>query len=151
MIRIATHGVDTQALMDEINLAIKRKAETGAYAAAGLDRDVMHDSLVFRNYAEFLDFYFETLREAAFVDIADFEITEKRKHFARPLIMLKKAVWAMLRFYTFRLWSQQNQINGLLLAAIEGLHEQHNAKVKALEARIDALETRFGETPSSRI
>jgi len=52
----------------------------------------------------------------------------------------------MLRFYTFRLWSQQNQINGLLLAAIEGIHDQKNERIAALEARINALEQAINQT-----
>ena len=42
------------------------------------------------------------------------EIYERRARFTKPLVVLKRAIWKLLKFYTYRLWSQQNQVNGLL-------------------------------------
>jgi hypothetical protein len=56
------------------------------------------------------------------------------------LIRFKKVIWGLLKFYTYRLWSQQNQINGLLVTAIEGLDEKYAGKIKDLETRIAKLE-----------
>jgi hypothetical protein len=75
-----------------------------------------------------------------FVDISDFEIRERRRFFATMLIRFKKVIWSLLKFYTYRLWSQQNQINGLIVTAIEGLDEKYAAKIKQLEERAAKLE-----------
>jgi hypothetical protein len=75
-----------------------------------------------------------------FVDINDFEIVERRPVFGRLLVRLKRAIWKLLKFYTYRLWSQQNQVNGLLLAALEGLESSTQEKLRALEARLAELE-----------
>jgi hypothetical protein len=56
------------------------------------------------------------------------------------LVALKKVIWGLLKFYTYRLWSQQNQVNGLLVTAIEGLDEKYAAKIKQLEERVAKLE-----------
>ncbi len=140
MIHIAAPGIDTDSIISDIHATVKRKAESGCYQTAGLGETERFAPLEFRDNAAFLAFYLENLRESAFVDIGDFEIVEKRPRFRRTLTRLKQAIWSMLRFYTYRLWSQQNQINGLLLAAIEGIHDQQNQKLAALEEKISALE-----------
>ncbi len=146
MIHIAAPGVDTEAVIRDIHASVKQKAESGCYQSAGLGDPGRFAPLEFKDNAAFLAFYLENLRESAFVDIGDFEIVEKRPRFRRLLVRTKQAIWSMLRFYTFRLWSQQNQINGLLLAAIEGIHDQKNERIAALEARINALEQAINQT-----
>jgi len=114
------------------------------YADARIARAERTNLVNLRNEEQFLGFYLQCLRDAVFVDISDFEIRERRRYLAPLLIRLKKAIWGLLKFYTYRLWSQQNQVNGLLVTAIEGLDEKAEAKIKALEARIEQLEKNVG-------
>ena len=86
---------------------------------------------------------FRRLRRAAAVDINDFEIRERRRP-ARLLVALKTLLWRLLKFYTYRLWSQQNQVNGLVITALEGVEEQSAARIAALEKRIVELEKAAG-------
>ena len=146
MIHINAPGVETDAIIRDIHASAQQKAESGRYQAAGLGDPERFAPLAFKDNASFLAFYLENLRESAFVDIGDFEIVEKRARFTRLLVGLKKTIWSLLRFYTYRLWSQQNQINGLLLAAIEGLHDQQKEKISALEAKVEALERALNQT-----
>lgn len=88
----------------------------------------------------FLNALLAILHDTAFVDFGDFDIIERRKYFGRPLVACKKFIWALLRFYTFRLWSQQNETNGFLLSSMQLIHENANEKIKKLEARIAELE-----------
>jgi hypothetical protein len=74
------------------------------------------------------------------VDINDFEIREQRRFGNRLLVAVKKIIWSLLKFYTYRLWSQQNQVNGLLLTAIEGLDDKYRNKIRDLETRVAELE-----------
>ena len=140
MITISAPGMDTGPRIRAIYRTAEEKKESGVYKAAGLEDLESRSPLSFRNSESFLSFYLENLRENAFVDICDFEIIERRSRFKKPLVRLKRFIWAMLRFYTYRLWSQQNQINGLLLAAAEGIHEQQIEKINNLENRVRALE-----------
>lgn len=142
MMRIEAPGLDTERLVHQLQDAVKQKLETGVYSQAGLDEQVLRDMLSLQDHAAVLQFYLEHLRGHAFVDISDFEITEKRPRFKAFWIAVKKTLWNLLRFYTFRLWSQQNQINGLLLAAIDGIHAQQNQKILELEKRLKTLEQR---------
>jgi hypothetical protein len=62
------------------------------------------------------------------------------------LVGLKKILWKLLKFYTYRLWSQQNQVNGLLVTALEGLDEKYRNRLRDLERRLADLEKEKAES-----
>ena len=43
------------------------------------------------------------------------------------------------RFYTYRLWSQQNRVNGMLVTGLESVGEQYRERSVRLEARVADL------------
>lgn len=140
LVEINAPGVDVEKLMAEIEETVNRKAAQGAYADARIARAERTNLLNLRNDEEFLSFYLRSLREAAFVDINDFSIRERRSALAPLLVALKKTIWKLLKFYTYRLWSQQNTINGLLVTGVESLEEQYRERIHRLEARVAELE-----------
>lgn len=139
-IEINAPGFDTEKLMQDIEARVAAKAEQGLYADARIARAERTNLLNLKNDEDFLRFYLKCLREAAFVDINDFTIREKRSALAPALVALKKVIWKLMKFYTYRLWSQQNTINGLLVTGVESLDEQYREQIKRLEARIADLE-----------
>ena len=140
---IGADGVDVEHIMTEIRETVALKMKSGAYAGAQLARAERFNLVNLKKDEAFFDFYMESLREAVFVDINDFEIRERRALFAPLLIQLKKALWGLLKFYTYRMWSQQNQVNGLLLSATEEVDRHYRDKIKTLEERIAKLESRL--------
>lgn len=143
MFEIGAGKVDVQRLMAEIQETVTAKMQSGAYAGAQLARAERFNLMNLKKDENFLDFYMESLREAVFIDINDFEIRERRTAFAPLLVRLKKLIWSLLKFYTYRLWSQQNQVNGLLLSATEEVDRKYRDKVKSLEERLAKLETKL--------
>lgn len=135
-------GVDAARIVDEIQAAVARKIEEGAYADAKIARAERANLVHLRGDDQFLSFYLRCLRDAVFVDISDFEIRERRPILAPLLVGLKKVIWSLLKFYTYRLWSQQNQVNGLLVTAIEGVDTKHAEKIRQIEDRLAKLEKR---------
>ncbi len=140
-------GIDTEALVQEIQAEVARKMEAGVYADARVARAERSNLATLSNHDEFLAFYLTCLRDASIVDINDFEIRERRRGVGPLLVRLKKSIWGLLKFYTYRLWSQQNQVNGLLVTAIENLDQKYAQKISALEKRIAELE---GEKASDK-
>ena len=130
---------------DRFRAAVERKAAAGAYRDARVALAEKSNLVNIRDDESFVRFYLECLRQAVAVDINDFEIRERRRVGSGILVALKKAVWNLLKFYTYRLWSQQNQVNGLLLTAIEGLDDQYGHRMRDLEARLAALESGRGK------
>ena len=138
---VGAPGVDTEKLVEEIRAAVARKTDEGLYADARIARAERFNLVNLKNDEDFLAFYLRSLREAAFVDINDFEIRERRETAAAPfLVRLKKSIWKLLKFYTYRLWSQQNTVNGLVVTGIEALDEKYQERLKRLESRIAELE-----------
>lgn len=137
---IKTAGVDVAAVMKDIEESVARKKSTGMYADPRVARAERFNLANLQNEDEFLPFYLDCLRDSVYVDINDFAISERRRFGAGILILVKRVLWSALKFYTFRLWSQQNQINGLLFAAIEGAEKRSRSRIEQLEARISALE-----------
>lgn len=144
LFEIGAVGVDTGKIVEEIRETVARKTEEGVYDDARIARAERTNLINLRNDEQFLHFYLECLRQSVFVDISDFEIQERRQGFAPLLVTFKKVIWKLLKFYTYRLWSQQNQVNGLLVTAIEGLEEKYAARIQELEARIEKMEKRSG-------
>ncbi len=142
---IGADGVDVEALVADIQKTVADKMKRGVYADACVARAERANLANLKDDREFLEFYLRCLRQATFVDTNDFAIRERRKYLGPVLIPLKKLIWKLLKFYTFRVWSQQNQVNGLLVTAIESLDEQYHERIGKLEKRIKMLETQVAE------
>ena len=140
---IGAPGIDCDKIVAEIQASVAKKIEEGVYADARIARAERTNLANLQNEDEFLSFYLKCLRDVAFVDISDFEIRERRAIFTPLLIALKKTIWKLLKFYTYRLWSQQNQVNGLMVTAIEGLDEKSANRLKQLETRVAELEKKL--------
>jgi hypothetical protein len=143
--KIGADGIDTEKIVAEIEERVRQKRAEGVYDDALIARAERNNLKNLKNDDQFLGFYLRCLRDAVFVDISDFEIREKRKRFRKLLVKFKRALWSMLKFYTYRLWSQQNQVNGLLVTAIEGVDEKQDERIRKLEERIAELEGKLAE------
>lgn len=139
-LEIGAPGIDAAGIVQEIRATVERKRAEGVYADPRVARAEKSNLTHLQNDDEFFDFYMSCLRQAFIVDINDFQIVERRARLGKLLVAFKTAIWKLLKFYTYRLWTQQNQINGLLLSALESSEQKHRARVKALEERIAHLE-----------
>lgn len=129
-------GVDVEAIVRDIEATVARNLEEGVYDDAAVARAERSNLATLQDHDEFLAFYLKCLREAALVDISDFEIRERRRGWAPVLVGFKKVLWNLLKFYTYRLWSQQNQVNSLLVTALDNLDQKYAKKIAALEKQL---------------
>jgi len=143
MLTIHASGVDTEQAAKQIQQAAAERHASAKLPMQRLSESKVQSPDGFASNTAFIDALLATLHDTAFVDISDFEIIERRKRWSRPLIALKKGIWSMLRFYTYRLWSQQNEINGFLLAALQGIHEDSCERITELEKRVAELESQL--------
>ena len=148
ILSIGAPGLDVDRLVADLQATADRKMKDGVYADARVARAEKTNLVHLRGSDDFITFYLTCLRDAVFVDISDFEIRERRRFFSPFLVGIKKTLWKLLKFYTYRLWSQQNQVNGLVITALEGIEEQSAARIAALEKRIADLEKKAGSHAS---
>lgn len=140
---IGAEGVDVDALVAQIRSEVSRKAEEGVYADARIGRAERHNLMYMADSEELLRFYLSCLRDTVHVDINDYDIQDRRDGFSgKMLVKMKTVIWKLLKFYTHRLWHQQNQINGLTVTAIESSFQHYEKKIAELEQRIAELEGR---------
>lgn len=144
LLSIGAPGLDVDRLVADLQATADRKMKDGVYADARVARAEKTNLVHLRGSDDFITFYLTCLRDAVFVDISDFEIRERRRFLSPLLVAFKRTLWKALKFYTYRLWSQQNQVNGLLITALEGMEEQSAARLAALEKRIAELEKAAG-------
>ena len=138
--KIGAPGIDVDSIVEKVRNTVAARQESGDYTDARVARAERSNLVNMQDEEQFLSFYLECLRDAVFVNINDFDIFERRARFASFFVALKRVIWKLLRFYTYRLWSQQNQTNGLLLSAVESTENKYREKIADLEARIEHLE-----------
>ena len=143
---IGAEGINAEDIMADIKARVAKKSERGAYHDLRIALAERTNLVNLSTDENFLKYYLECLRNAVFVDINDFEIRERRRFGSFFLIAFKKIIWSILKFYTYRLWSQQNQVNGLLLTAIENLDEKYRDRIDKLERQLAAA----GSLPNSK-
>lgn len=140
-VKIGAEGIDATKIVAEIQANVAEKRAAGVYDEARVARAEKNNLMTLKDDESFMQQYFLCLRQISQVDINDFEIVEKRGGIVGAvLVKVKKCVWGLLRFYTYRMWSQQNQINSLMLAALETVNDRHKREVDALKTRIEKLE-----------
>ena len=142
-IAIGADGIDAEAIVADIKARVAEKRRQGAWDDPRIARAERHNLVNLKDDEEFLTNYLDCLRQIVQVDINDFVIYERRPRFAKFFVRLKKGIWGLLRFYTYRLWSQQNQTNHILFSAIELLSRRSAERTKALETRVAELERRL--------
>ena len=139
-IRIGADGIDAEAIVRKIRERADARRAAGEFDREELARAERYNLSTVKDDADFFDRYIACLKLISTVDINDFEIPRRRSPFAPLATALKKVVWKLLKFYTYRLWSQQNQTNNVLLAAIEIMDRRHRKETAELKARIAELE-----------
>jgi hypothetical protein len=148
LFEIGADGVDVERIVREIQQEVDEKIARGIYPDPAIARAERHNLKHLQSQDAFMDYYMNCLRQAAYIDINDFEIRERRGGPLAPLLIaLKKVIWKLLVFYTYRLWSQQIQVNGLLVAAVDGMDRKNIRRIQQLEQRVAELETQLAETP----
>ena len=144
---IGAEGIDVEALVKRLQERVAEKRRAGAWSDPRIARAEKHNLVNLKDDDEFLSNYLDCLCQVIQVDINDFEIFERRARFSKLLIKMKKGIWSLLRFYTYRLWSQQNQTNALLFSAIELLNRRSADRIKKLELRVEELEKQLRDRP----
>ena len=132
---------DVDQIVQEIQTDVARKTENGAYTDARITRAEQTNLVHMKDNKEFLDYYMACVSRATNVDIRAFEIPDRSGGFrGKIMVKVKQTIWHMLKFYTYRMWTQQNQINGLLSTALRTVRDHGDDQTEALEKRVRQLE-----------
>ncbi len=149
-IQIGADGIDAEAIVAQIRERAEQRRANGEYNMEVVARAERYNLANIKDDAELYERFLGSLRLVTTVDINDWEITDKHGRLAPFLVKFKKTIWSLLRFYTYRLWSQQNQVNGLFDGALELISERTDERIAKMQKRIDDLEARLAKLEGGR-
>jgi hypothetical protein len=134
---IGADGVDVAAIQREIEDRIARKKEAGVYDRYDLSRVAALELSGVKSEADFLDYSLKVIQQTWDLDIGDFPIYSKGGILGAPAVMLKKAVWKLLKFYTYRLFSQQKEFNCQVVNAIVSLNRKLDSELSKMKGEAE--------------
>lgn len=144
-IKIGADGINAEQIVEQIRQRAAEHRQNRDYDFEVIARAERFNLSNVKDNSEFLDHYLGCLGLLTQVDINAYEIVEHRQRFAFFFKKLKKGIWSLLKFYTYHLWSQQNQVNCLLHSSIQLVEKSEGDLIKRMQARIDKLEERLAE------
>lgn len=146
-VKIGVDGeVDAAAVVEAVRRRAAERTRDGFYNPEVVAQAERYNLSALKDNADFFNNYIASLHRITQVDIGDWEIRERRKSVITPLVIrLKKTIRSLLRFYTFRLWSQQNRTNSIFQSSIAMLGKREGDDFKAVNARLEELERRVAE------
>ena len=149
-IKIGADGIDAEEIVRKIRERAEERRKSGVFDMDAVARGELFNISAIRDDAEFFDRYIASLGVVFNVDINDYEIVEHRSRLAPLLKRFKKGIWSILKFYTYRLWSQQNQVNKFFHAGMELMAKRDGEQFKKMQARINDLEARLSALECGR-
>ena len=135
--QISGDAINVTEIMEKIKQRVKEKREAGLYDKYNLSKASRLGIDEIQSEEEFLEYYLKLIEETADVDISDFEIVSKGGLQGRFIVGVKTIIWKLLKFYTYRLFSQQKEFNAQAVNTIMSL----NKKIDKLSEKISKTET----------
>jgi hypothetical protein len=139
IVEIGAEGIDVEAIMKKIRASIEEKKKAGVYEKYDLSGIPRLEIENIATEEEFLNYYVEILQRTCDVHIGDFEIINEGGFFGRIEVVVKKIIWKLLKFYTYRLFSQQKEFNCQVTNAFISLRKYMDSRFKEIHKRLDYL------------
>lgn len=143
--RISAKEVDVEMVMRQIKEQVERKQAAGVYDKYNLSALTVKDIAELQNEQDFLDYYLELIQHTCDIDIGDFTIPSKGGILGKPVARFKRFLWIILRFYTYRLFSQQKEFNFQLVNTLMSINKKLDEKVNELTGRLADLEKKYNK------
>ena len=131
---IELDNIDVQEIIRTVKERVEKKRAAGVYDKYNLVGITRLEVSQAKTEEDFLRYQFRALRKSWEIDIGDFDIPSKGGLLGRPAVWLKKIIWHLLKFYTFRLFMQQRDFNLQVVNALQSL----DAKIEKLRQRIES-------------
>jgi hypothetical protein len=137
--RIDAPALDAEALVREVRERVRRKEEEGGYE--GYDTRGVTSLDYEKDLAEedFLRYHLQVVERLSDVNYGDFDIVSKGGPFGRAEVFLKKIIWKLLRFYTYRLFSQQREFDCQVAEALQSHYRWSRQEIDRLTREVEEL------------
>lgn len=136
---IGAEGIDVEKIMAQIRARIEEKKKSGAYAQYDLSGISKLELENIASEEEFLNYYTEVLQRTCDINIGDFPIINEGGLVGQIEVLTKKILWKLLKFYTYRLFTQQKEFNAQVTSAFLSLRKVMDQRFKEIHERLDLL------------
>ena len=142
---IQTDGVDTDDIMRRIRERIEQKRANGVYDRYNLTGITKLEVAEAKSEEDFLRYSLKMLQRTHEIDIADFPIPNKGGPFGWLEVLVKKVLWYLLKFYTWRMWTQQREFNAQVVNTLRALNRKiDDLKSGTMQAKQHEKDTHGG-------
>ena len=136
---IKSSGVDVRDIMTKIRERIEQKTRAGIYDSYNLSGVIALELENFKTDDDYLNYYLRTIYRSANIDLGNFRIPSKTIFFGLGSVFLKRIIWNLLKFYTYRLFSQQKDFNSKIVGIVQGMNQKFDCRLADLEEKIEEL------------
>ena len=136
---ITAPALDAEALAAEVRERVRKKKESGAYDGYDLSGIASLDYEKELSEEDFLRYYLQVVERLSDLNYGDFEIASKGGRFGRAEVFLKKTIWKLLRFYTYRLFSQQREFDCQVAEALGSHYRWSRQEIDRLTRELEEL------------
>lgn len=137
---IISTDIDLNTIESAIRFKIKQRQELGVYEHFDLSKVTHYLLRDIRDKEEYLSLHLQSIARSWAVDVNDFEILKKQQGLVGLAeILLKKVIWKLLKFYTYRLFSQQREFNFQISNTILILEKKYKERLLKLEKELEEL------------
>ena len=139
LFEIGADGINVEEIMTKIRERIEEKKKAGVYDQYDLSGISRLELENIASEEEFLNYYTEILQRTCDINIADFPIVNEGGVLGRIEVIVKKILWKLLKFYTYRLFTQQKEFNCQVTDAFISLRKCMDSRFKEIHERLDYL------------
>ncbi len=140
---LTAQALDAEALVGRFRERVDEKRRSGSYEGYDLEGIAALDFEKELSEEDFLRYYLQVVERLSDVNYGDFEIVPKGGPFGRIEVLLKKTIWKLLRFYTYRLFSQQREFDCQVAEALQSHYRWSRSEIDRLNGEISALRDRL--------
>jgi len=133
----------TSANIEELNNIIEKnieqKEKEGIYNELNIKEITKVPFIDIEDEREFMRYYLNVINTSWAIDINDFEIPQKNGLSGKIELKLKKIIWKLLKFYTYRLFSQQIEFNSQIRNTLIAVQKEVSQKLDTVEKQLKEL------------
>ncbi len=132
--------IDLHNIHTEIACNVQKRLDHNEYQDYDLSKVSSYFLSSIKDRKEYIEENIKVIGTSWAIDLNDFEILLKKKGiFALLEFLLKKVIWKLLKFYTYRLFSQQREFNMQMKDAVTLLYSDYQKRLAVIEASIKNL------------
>ena len=138
-------SINTPKIMDEIRRRVEVKREAGYYDRYNLTGITSLEVVEAKSEEDFLNYYLKVMQKSYELDIGNFEIPSKGGLLGKPAVWLKKAIWYLLKFYTYRMFTQQREFNLQVVNTLKCINrktDKHHSELRQELQKINSLSSK---------